>query len=74
MVDDICDNLSLLENGNLLCNGTAVCNREDMCNETDECKFTCNFGYELTGNGTSMCLNGNWTDNEVTCVRKSKMV
>ena len=36
----------------------------------DTCSFTCNTGYELTGNDTRTCQSdGNWSDSDVVCIR-----
>jgi len=36
--------------------------------EEDICSFTCNTGYELTGNKTRTCQSdGIWNGNEVMC-------
>ena len=34
----------------------------------DTCSFTCNTGYELTGNDTRTCQsNGSWSDGDSVC-------
>ena len=39
-------------------------------NKGDTCSFTCNSGYELTGNGTRACQNnGSWSGTEIMCRR-----
>ena len=36
----------------------------------DTCNFTCNTGYELTGNNTRICQSdGNWSGNDNSCIR-----
>ena len=36
----------------------------------DTCSFTCNTGYELTGNNTRTCQNDrSWSGSNVTCNR-----
>ena len=36
----------------------------------DTCTFTCNTGYELTGNDTRTCQNnGSWSGSDVVCRR-----
>ena len=34
------------------------------------CSFTCNNGYELTGNNTRICQSdGSWSGSDVVCIR-----
>ena len=36
----------------------------------DTCTFTCNSGYELSGNTSRSCqINGNWSGTESTCTQ-----
>ena len=38
----------------------------------DTCSFTCNIGYELTGNDTRTCQSdGNWSGSDDVCRRGS---
>jgi len=53
-------------------NGVINCSLGDdgVPSYEDICSFTCNTGYELTGNDTRTCQgNGNWTDTNATCRR-----
>jgi len=39
--------------------------------EGDACSFTCNTGYELTGNSNRTCQNnGSWSGSEISCEAK----
>ena len=36
----------------------------------DTCSFTCNTGYELTGNDTRTCeSDGSWSGIEILCIK-----
>ena len=51
-------------------NGRIVCSLGDdmVATNEDTCSFTCNTGYELTGNDSRTCQsNGNWSGSEITC-------
>ena len=38
--------------------------------EGDNCSFSCNTGYELTGNNTRTCQSdGTWSGSDIMCVR-----
>ena len=41
----------------------------------DTCSFTCNTGYELTGNNTRTCQSdGTWSGSDDMCVRGMKII
>ena len=43
---------------------------DNIINYEDTCNFTCNTGYELTGNDTITCQsNGNWSGSDDVCRR-----
>ena len=49
-------------------NGMINCSMGDYHYE-DICSFTCNAGYELTGNDTRTCQsNGSWSGSPVSCI------
>ena len=57
-----CPPLNAPYNGKLDCSFDEVAHYEDICN------FTCNTGYELTGNDSRICQSdGSWSGTETTC-------
>ena len=49
-------------------NGIINCSLGDYHYE-DTCSFTCNIGYEITGNDTRTCQsNGSWSGSPVSCI------
>ena len=53
-------------------NGMITCALRDggVPSYQDTCSFTCNTGYELTGNDTRTCQsNGSWGGSDVSCRR-----
>jgi len=52
---------------------TTVCSPEDngVPSYEDICTFTCDIGYEKTGNGTRMTcqIDGSWSDSDDVCRR-----
>ena len=53
-------------------NGMISCSLEDdeVPIYEDTCNFTCNTGYELTGNETRTCQSdGSWSGSIVMCIR-----
>ena len=51
-------------------NGGITCSLGDdgVPSYEDTCSFTCNTGYELTGNGSSFCQSdGSWSDYLAIC-------
>ena len=57
---------------NVTKNGMINCSLGDdgIPSYEDTCSFTCNTGYELTGNDTRICQsNGNWSGNDDVCRR-----
>ena len=51
-------------------NGTINCSLGDdgIPSYEDTCSFTCDSGYELTGNATRSCQSdGSWNGTEVVC-------
>ena len=53
-------------------NGMINCSRGDdgVPSYEDTCNFTCNIGYELTGNGTRTCQSdGNWSSSDGMCIK-----
>ena len=61
----------------ILCNNpaniwTVNCNSSSVTTgyDGDTCSFTCNTGYELTGNGTRTCQSdGSWSGSYDVCRR-----
>ena len=51
-------------------NGKRNCSYGVVAHYEDICSFSCNTGYELTGNAKRICQNdGNWSKNEVNCTK-----
>ena len=53
-------------------NGMISCSLGDdgVPSYEDTCSFTCNTGYELTGNDTRTCQsNGSWSGSDAICSR-----
>ena len=65
--DTQCDDLSVPSNGEIAsCDSFKV----GVSYEGDTCNFTCNTGYELTGNDTRTCQSdGNWSGTDDVCRR-----
>ena len=62
----MCSSLTNPDNGTINCSlgDDGVPSYEDTCN------FTCNTGYELTGNDTRTCQSdGSWSGSNITCNR-----
>ena len=60
-----CHNFSIPANGMMSCSSGRV----GVGYEGDTCSFTCNTGYELTGNDTRTCQsNGSWSGSPVSCI------
>ena len=58
----VCPPLNNPYNGKLNCSFGKIAHYEDICS------FSCNTGYEITGNVKRTCQNdGNWSGNEVMC-------
>jgi len=58
-------------------NGVISCSLGDdgQASLGDTCNYTCNSGYELSGNVSRSCeLNGNWSGTEPTCTRSKKLL
>ena len=65
--DTKCDNLSTPTNGEIVSCSSGVVG---VGYEGDSCSFTCNTGYELTGNVTRICQSdGSWSGTDGTCRR-----
>ena len=61
-----CSNLTDLMNGKLFC----LLGNDEVLSYEDTCNFTCNTGYELTGNDTRICQSdGRWSGSDVVCRR-----
>ena len=59
-----CPNLTQLKHGEINCS----LGDDGVPSFEDNCSFTCNTGYELTGNGATICQSdGNWTNNDAVC-------
>jgi len=59
-----CPSLTNILNGKIDCS----LGDDGVPSYEDTCSFTCNSGYELTGNDTRMCQSdGNWTGTNVAC-------
>ena len=66
-VDIQCDNLLAPANGEIT---SCSSGRVGVGYEGDTCSFTCNTGYELTGNGTKICRSdGSWSSSDDTYAR-----
>jgi len=53
-------------------NGTMNCSLGDdkIPSYEDTCSFTCNNGYELSGNDTRICQNdGSWSGSNAVCIK-----
>ena len=58
-------------------NGTVSCSLGDdgVPSYEDTCTFTCDTGYELTGNDTRTCQNdGSWSGSDIVCSRGKYVV
>ena len=61
-----CSNLTDLMNATLFC----LLGDDGVLSYEDTCNFTCNTGYELTGNSTRTCQSdGSWSGSDVVCRR-----
>ena len=66
-VDIQCDDLSAPANGVI---SSCSSRTEGVGYEGDTCSFTCNTGYELTGNDTRTCQSdGSWSGSDDVCRR-----
>ena len=62
----ICSSLSNPNNGIINCS----LGDDRVPSYEDTCSFTCNTGYELTGNDTRTCQsNGSWNGSDAVCRR-----
>ena len=60
-----CSVLSTPANGEIV---SCSSGRVGVGYEGDSCNFTCNTGYELTGNDTRTCQSdGSWSGSDTTC-------
>jgi len=66
-LDIQCSNLTKPSNGEIVsCNSASI----GVGYEGDTCSFTCNTGYELSGNDTRTCQSdGSWSGSEIMCER-----
>ena len=58
-------------------NGVISCSLGDdgQASLGDTCNYTCDSGYELSGNVNRSCeLNGNWSGTEPTCTQSEKLL
>ena len=59
-----CPDLPDLNNGMINC----LLGDDGVLSYEDTCSYTCNTGYELTGNDTRTCQsNGTWSGNDIMC-------
>ena len=68
VVQTSCTHLSISASGRIVpCNS----GESGMHRTEDSCNFTCNTGFEMTGNDAGTCrqVSGNWSDNESPCKR-----
>ena len=67
LIDIRCNDLSSPANGEIM---SCSSGSEGVGYEGDTCSFTCNTGYELTGNDTRTCQSDrNWSGTDVICSR-----
>ena len=60
-----CSNLTQPNNGVINCS----LGDDGVPSYKDTCNFTCNTGYELTGNTSRICRSdGTWSSNETFCI------
>ena len=61
-----CPSLSDPSNGRISCS----LGDDGVASHEDTCSYTCNTGYELTGNDTRTCQsNGSWSGTDDICRR-----
>ena len=67
LLDILCYNLSAPANGGIL---SCSSGRVGVGYGGDICSFTCDSGFELTGNDTRTCQSdGNWSGSDNMCKR-----
>ena len=66
LIEIRCDNLSIPGGEVVSCSSGRV----GVGYEGDNCSFSCNTGYELTGNDTRICQSdGSWSGSDDVCRR-----
>ena len=64
-----CEMLAPPDNGDMMCVTTSNIQTMETIAYGGNCSFTCNTGYELTGNDTRTCQsNGSWSGSDTMCI------